>query len=253
MSYNDRVSKAMKTVGKESKLNNIQNMAEYKADLMDSLEKIKLKRLQYTYGRFLDKGTMTKNEFKQMSNASEHLASDVLKELMKKGLISAEIINTQTRQYQFTIVDDKRIPEGWPAKGELIMMKSPYFRFESRKTAIKTEQEKMESKIINNPMTRMLRNMNDHVMDVTPYKQLMEDTKRFYGNEEVDSLISALHEICRTRIEQQYIACPLCKGRIQRNKSEAVCTNCGAKINGGTFEKSMEMLKILGKAGVRMA
>lgn len=251
MSYNERVSKAMKSVGKETSKAYMKNLEIGREKMLADLERIKTVRTQYIYGRFLDRGSWTKKELKELTDASEHIIVDILRNLEDSQLIYSEIFDCQYRVKTYTICDDKHIPEGWPAKGELIMMKCPFHKTVPKKK--RTEQEKAESKIINNPMTKMLRNLDEHVEDVSPYKQLLEDTKRFYGKEELDDLISAIHNICKIRIEQQYIACPLCKGRIQRNMSEAVCTKCGAKINGGTFEKSMEMLKVLAKAGVTMS
>lgn len=247
--YNDKVSKAMESVGRDVNQARRDNLKKYKEKMNAELERVKLSRVQYVYARFLEKESWTKKELMDKTGASEHLMSDILKELDERGLINSTIIDTRYRMYTYTIINDRYIPLGWPPKDELIKMKLPFLKSEPKK---KTLEEKEESKIVNNPLTKMLRNRDLHVEDVEAYKLLMEDTKRYYGKKEIDDLIDAIHEICRIRIEQQWIPCPLCKGRIQRNVSEAICTKCGAKVNGGTFEKSMEMLTVLGKAGIKV-
>ncbi len=249
MTYNSKVTKARESIGMGIE-NMPQPVQQYHTDRHRQHEAIKLLRLQYAYSRFLDKGTMTRKQFKSLSNYTENMSKDILIELERMGLIKSTILYLENGAKLYSIVDDKFIPQGWPAKGELLNMESPYRDYVYKPKSTPTEQDMTEAS--DNPLTKMLSNKDLHVDDTSSYEQLIKDTSRFYGVEELDTLIGAIHEICKRRVEQRYVECPLCRGRIQRNKARIHCTNCGLELNGGTFENSMRMAMLIGKSGVRV-
>ena len=225
---------------------------EYQDDRNAAIKKMKLERVQFAYGRFLEKKRFNYRTFMDETGFTEHIAKDVLDELIKLGLVRANIENSSTFAKQFEIISDKVIPDGWPAKGELMTMEIT-FKVVQQPTVRKVADKPDESRIINNPLTKALKNTEYHPMNgVDGYEQFMKDTAKFYNTPELDEIVKAVHELCKSRIEQQYIECPLCKGRIQRTASMARCTKCGVIQDGGTFEQSMKMLNIIAKSGVKV-
>ena len=218
------------------------------------MEARRLATLQYAYGIFLDKGTISNQDFIKISNYPAKSSVQILRKLEEMGLIKSYYVYVSIRKMVWAIVDDKVIPEGWPPKGVLLTMENPYKDYVPQHKEKEPVNEADLVDAANNPLTRMILNKNEHVENVEPYKQLMEDTKKFYGKEEIDSLIKVIHEICKRRIEQQSIECPLCRGRLVRDKNTVRCLNpkCGVELNGGTFENSMRMLYTLAKNGVRV-
>ena len=249
MNYNHRVAKARDTAGKDTE-GISESVKEYIDKQTAERKAFKSAKIQYAYARFLEKNVMTRKEFMRISNYSDDATRAALTELTNMGLLSYTVIIQDCNTKLYSIVDPKHIPEGWPAKGELLNMESPYknYRYIPRQTI--TASDKQEAS--DNPLTRMLAGKNIHVEDASGYEQLIKDTSRFYGNEELDGLVAAIHEVCKNRIEQRYVECPLCKGRIQRTRSEIQCTNCGLKLDGGTFENSMKMAFIIAKNGVKV-
>ena len=243
---NSKVQKAAKAVGKD-----ITGMVEYNSAKSNQFNSLKEKRKQYTYAAFIERGPMTFKEFEKVSNYPEWVAKDTIIELEKMGLLTSTILLDRKNAKQFRAADDRHIPEGWPPRGELLTMESPYRDYvHNPKERVLTGEEAVAAE--DNALTRALKNPDYHLEDVSSYEQFLKDTSKFYGLEELDDIITDLHALCKRRIEQKYVPCPLCKGRIQRDGSKATCVACGAEINAGSFEQSMKALSILAKAGVKV-
>lgn len=252
MNYNDRVAKAQISAKKREAVT--ENLLEYSKVRRQFIDEIKTRRLQFAYGRFLENPVWTKKRFMKETKISEHVTDDIFKSLENMGLIGFRISDSSTYSKEYYLISDKNIPEGWPAKGELIMMENSY-TMDRKNVVVKkpTTDEKTENEIVNNPLTMMLRNPDYHAMNgVDGYVKLMKDTAKSYGNEEIDRLVEAIHKVCILRIEQQYVECPICRGRIQRNRNQARCTGCGIMLEAETFAQTMDCLKILAKKGVKM-
>ena len=252
MTYNKAVSDARKAVGKETSNPMPEPLRQYKDQVQVVKEERDTKRLQYAYSRFFEEPKMVTKEFMRTSNYPEKATHSALNQLEKMGLIRSSIMLNSNHGKVWEIVDERNIPEGWPPKGILLTMESPYRDYVPPVRKKNHVPQVDIEHACNNPLTKMILDKDLHVEDVSSYEQLMKDTSRFYGLGEIDDLVKAIHEICKQRIEQRFIECPLCKGRIQKVGDEAHCTKCGAHIGGGTFENSMRMLRVLAKNGVKV-
>ena len=251
--YNEKVAKIRESnnkpvgpYGRDSK-----ERWEYNDQRNEEIKKMKLARLQFSYGKFLDKKVFTYRTFMSATGFSEHIAKDNLDALIDMGLIKSGIRQTSSFSKYFELATTK-IPEGWPSKEELVSMELTYRNDKPSKPKEKVVLNE-DQKASNNPLTRALKNKDYHPMNgIDSYEQFMKDTAKFYSAPELNEIVKAVHDLCRMRIEQQYIECPLCKGRIQRTNSLARCTKCGVVQDGGTFEQSMLMLRTLAKCGVKV-
>ena len=251
MAYNGRVEKARDSIGKKVPDGTPDAVKEYLRRGEAANRARKLAKLQYAYSRFLEKNTMTRKEFVRISNYSDDATRATLTELEDMGLLTSAVLLYECNTKLYSIVDPKYIPEGWPPRGELLNMVSPYKGYRYIPRGPKQDGADKEE-AADNPLTRMRSNRNLHVEDTSGYENLMKDTSKFYGNEELDSLIASVHEMCRTRIEQRYVECPLCKGRLQRENTGIYCVNCRLRVDGGTFENSLRMATVIAKNGIKV-
>ena len=252
-----RVEKAAKSIGKgvceqPQTMEPKDYALSYKEKRLAEIEKIKVERMQYLYGKFLEVKTMNVKECMEITNYSEHIAKENLRMLTELGLIRSHLERSSGMALTYTIINEWNIPSGWPAKGVLMNMDPPFMGDREKHKTDGKPKKTSKNDASDNPLTKMLMTKDLHVADVSSYEQLMKDTSKMYGLDEIDDLVKAIHDICKVRIEQKYIECPLCKGRIQRLSSTAHCTKCGVEINGGTFENSVKMLNAIAKTGVRM-
>lgn len=102
---------------------------------------------------------------------------------------------------------------------------------------------------INNPYARLLANKDMKPKDTQAYEDFIRDTSKHYIKE-LDDLITELHKICKLRIANRAIECPLCGKPLSKNISMLTCENpkCQIRsIDAGSVDKSLEMLTIIAK------
>lgn len=215
------------------------------------MESMKLQRLQAAYGVFLKRNRMNRKDFLAETGLSQHVGTDVLNELTMMGLLDCDIACLEGMTMQWALKSGASLPEGWPSKEMLITMECPKATKRGAKHNVSKTAEKKEDPSADNPLTRMLRK-EVHPTEVKGYELMLKAMSQDFLNKELNDLADAVASLCLKRIEQQHIDCPLCKGRLQRNMFELHCTQCGVTVDGGTFEKSMEILKVLAKAGVKV-
>lgn len=101
----------------------------------------------------------------------------------------------------------------------------------------------------NNPYARLLANKDMHPRDTQAYEDFIRDTSKHYIKE-LDDIITELHKICKLRIANRAIECPLCGKPLSKNISTLTCENpkCQIRsIDAGSVDRSLEMLTIIAK------
>lgn len=161
--------------------------------------------------------------------------------LIKANLVLVETIPKRGSPQVFTINPATPLPEGWPSAEEL---KRSLPLINIPKGVMQSEQDRQVS-ARDNPLTRMLLNEGKSPFDTTGYEEFIQDTKKTYGIKELDDVVDVLHKICMERIANKRIDCPICHGKIERNVDELYCKKCKLRLNGGSFERSLEMFRRL--------
>ena len=253
MSYNKAVKKAMTSIGKqETAKQDAQQPAggSIQAPKDDETVSVKTKQKQKVYGYLSQNPRRIIQQISEETGITVNMLSEILPRMVKEGLLVSEILPKRGQPKCYSINVLNPIPEGWPTIQEmqaLPRMEPLYPSTQPGKPKVFTDDM---AKARDNPLTKMLMKEDTHVFDVSGYQQFIEDTKKFYGIKELDDVIKVLHKVCQKRIDDQFVECPICKGRVERKVSEARCKKCGTKIDAGSFERSLEMFRILAKNGV---
>ena len=254
MSYNKAVQKARDKIGKEDPVIVVPDVdapnEAIQGTRSEEITPLRVLQMQTVYGCLSRTPRRLISQISDETGVTANTLGDLLPKMVKEGILVSEILPKRGQPKCYSINVLNPIPEGWPTLEEmknLPKLEPTYPPTQPGKPKIYTGDIE---KARDNPLTKMLLKDDTHAFDVSGYQQFIEDTKKFYGIKELDDVIKVLHKLCQKRIDDQFVECPICKGRIERHVSEARCKKCGTKIDAGTFEKSMEMFSILAKNGV---
>lgn len=179
--------------------------------------------MQKFYGRLLieNKPTSSK-DIAQNVGIPEGMVYDVTKALLQSNLVIAETLPKRGSPKVFSINTETPLPEGWPSADDL---KKSVPLLNLPKDSFQDEADKIAS-ARDNPLTKMLLNEGKKVFDTKGYEEFINDTKKTYGIKELDDVIDILHKICKERIVNKRIECPICHGKMDREGSELRCKKC---------------------------
>ncbi len=184
-------------------------------------------------------------EVQHEAGLSKYKTWEALTELCKAGYADFKEHKSRGNPKSYWVTD-KPVPKDWGTLEDIRATPRPVSEPVVRTAVSGAKKGKDPSK---NALTKMLEKDISIPQDTEEsYRRFLMDLQMLhYGVGEIDGLLNEIVKVIYRRLDNITYECPLCKGKIQRNITEARCTNprCGIKIDAGDFNKSMKVMALM--------
>ena len=249
--YGDSIKELRQNMGKDTEdpvveLLSKNEMSQIPVNNIDAQLVVKdntdqIDRLRYIYGYIRKNGPISTQDIIAGTKFTP------LVDLVNDGLVSYEEMKLRGNPKSYSVTD-KPFPAEWGTIDAIMSMDAPVI-VPVKKTSTKSIGTRTVKDPSKNALTRMMEKDITIPQDTEDsYRKFLMDMQMLhYGVQELDDLIKDILRVVDRRLDNIAYECPLCKGKLQRNISEARCTNprCGIKIDAGDFQKSLKVIALM--------